>query len=398
MKSFVKFLIFVVCSGRTIAQSNPDDVTNSVLNHTGTPPSDKANGGPNSLAIFIQTAMSLTIYRVGDILDFYVVPIIYAIGLFGNFLSALVMFSKESGKVSSYIYMGVLAMVDSMALISHIIKLIIKQTIMAELPMMYQRLVCRVTISMAGWSSLSSTILILAMKVDRFIATRWPLKAIRWCSTKRARYTCVIAIFAAFCIKLPYSWLTDVFGVECSTFGSLQAVDIQLYYWINATMSCYLPFTLLITLNSIIIHSLRRRNTYFHKQEGSSGQKTQQTTVDSSGNTAMSSSMTSIKGTADKGETEAAKRSASNKSVTVMLLLVSFAFLLLNAPMYMAYLVYLIKSYWTSPFAFAEAYFTANMVGTLWKLNHGINFYLYCLSGSKFRNELKDILSKILKI
>ena len=81
----------------------------------------------------------------------------------------------------------------------------------------------------------------------------------------------------------------------------------------------------------------------------------------------------------------------AHAKVTVMLLVVSFAWLLLTTP------------FIASGFIFAVGYINVEHVSLLMPFkavaflllytNHAVNFYLYCLTGRKFRRELVDTLT-----
>jgi hypothetical protein len=75
---------------------------------------------------------------------------------------------------------------------------------------------------------------------------------------------------------------------------------------------------------------------------------------------------------------------------TAMCMSTSFAFLILITPS----IVLLIgKPYWTSSLEPNLAYDIAKAINNqLMFLNHSINFFLYCLTGARFREELVDML------
>ena len=89
------------------------------------------------------------------------------------------------------------------------------------------------------------------------------------------------------------------------------------------------------------------------------------------------------------------QKSKNEASLTVMLLLVTFAFLLLTTPLFVFYVVYLIKDNLASSKSYAEFAFTVYFTSMLWTSNAAVNFYLYCLGGSKFRKDLKGIFSRL---
>lgn len=112
-------------------------------------------------------------------------------------------------------------------------------------------------------------------------------------------------------------------------------------------------------MNTLIIYKIRKRGKYFAKQDDSGG-KSQ-----------------------DMKSKEA--------ELTAMLLLVTFAFMILVSPIYMAYLVYMVMSPYESPPSFANYMLVAQVCAKTHLTSSGINFYLYCIGGSKFRQDLRAI-------
>ena len=85
-----------------------------------------------------------------------------------------------------------------------------------------------------------------------------------------------------------------------------------------------------------------------------------------------------------------AMKNAENQ-LTIMLLLVTTLFLILLIPTYVRfiYLTFLITD---TPAKYALSIFLMQLTYKLFTTNSGINFFLYCISGQKFRNDLKEIL------
>ena len=75
-----------------------------------------------------------------------------------------------------------------------------------------------------------------------------------------------------------------------------------------------------------------------------------------------------------------------------MLLLVTTLFLILVCPTYFRY-IFLILVKRDTPFMFALSVFMYQLSSKLYATNSGVNFFLYCISGQKFRNDLKEIFS-----
>ena len=80
------------------------------------------------------------------------------------------------------------------------------------------------------------------------------------------------------------------------------------------------------------------------------------------------------------------------KQTYVILFLVTFGFLVLVTPSYLCLLYTNLVEYRRSAKSFAEFYFFYHVAQKLFFTNYGINFYLYVISGQKFRRDLISLL------
>ena len=88
-------------------------------------------------------------------------------------------------------------------------------------------------------------------------------------------------------------------------------------------------------------------------------------------------------------------KSAENQ-LTIMLLLVTVLFLVLLFPAYIRF-VYSTFVGRETPSKFAISVLMFEITHKLYKTNNGINFFFYCISGERFRNDLKEVLCCISK-
>ena len=72
-----------------------------------------------------------------------------------------------------------------------------------------------------------------------------------------------------------------------------------------------------------------------------------------------------------------------------MLLLVTFVLLTLTLPQYVRYVMAVFINYTTSPEAYSNFMLLVQITNKLYFTNNGINFFLYCIGGSKFREDLR---------
>ena len=215
-------------------------------------------------------------------------------------------------------------------------------------------------------SMLCSTLLIVSMTFDRFYSIIRPHKAASFNTVKRAKITIIcIVIFCTF-FNIPHLFVTSHDGVRCLPYGTnMQYLHTQFYYWLSFSINFALPFVLLLIMNCVIIYTLRNRTVKNVPQGQSQGQ----------------------------GQ----KVKSSESQIYMILLLVTFAFLILTTPAYIVFLYIMFVDFNRSPNDFAGFYLFYNVAQKAHFTSNGINFFLYVISGGKFREDLVKLLKCKLK-
>ena len=93
-----------------------------------------------------------------------------------------------------------------------------------------------------------------------------------------------------------------------------------------------------------------------------------------------------------QNEGQGQKLKKSDTQIFVILLFVSFGFLLLTTPAYTMIVYYNFVDYTSSAKALADFQFVYSLSQKLYYTNFGINFYLYVISDKKFRADLMQLL------
>ena len=131
----------------------------------------------------------------------------------------------------------------------------------------------------------------------------------------------------------------------------------MVYYWTSLIINILFPFVSLLIMNSVIIYTLRERS-------GVQGQIQGHHTV-------------KIKG--------------SERQIYVTLLLVTFTFLLLNMPAYKFIVYAWFYNYKSSAATIAGSSLWNSIAHQTLYTNYAINFFLYVISGNKFRTDLVNL-------
>ena len=230
---------------------------------------------------------------------------------------------------------------------------------------------CCLNINMLFTAMLCSTLLILNMTFDRFFSIIKPHKAASFNTVKRAKITIVCAVFLSIIFNIPHWFVTLNDGWLCLPFGNRLVMKkwyCQFYYWISFAVQYAIPFVSLLSMNGVIIHTLRNRMRPVKGQEVTAGGQGQ-----------------------GKGQGQNSESKSSEMQIYIILLLVTFGFLILTTPGYMFFLINLVYDFRQSPKIFASYHLYTNTAQKMHYTNHGINFFLYVISGQKFRTDLKNL-------
>ena len=224
-----------------------------------------------------------------------------------------------------------------------------------------------VALSMSS-ASLCSTLFILNMTFACFYSIIRPHKAASFNTVKRAKIT--IACIVAFSIvyNIPTFFNMTYSGFNCLAHAkTLHTLHGQIYYWISLLVNFVLPFLLLLAMNTVIIHTLRTRSMKVQCVSKGHGQ---------------------IEG---QGQTEQLNTKNSEKQIYITLLLVTFSFLTLVTPGYIMIFALRSVNVRSSAYTFAW-YFLCYHIGQKTNFtNFDVNFFLYVLSGNKFRSDLVQL-------
>ena len=151
------------------------------------------------------------------------------------------------------------------------------------------------------------------------------------------------------------NYLVHIFFQQC------HPLAVKTHYTVvfsifNLCMSSLVPFCVLLILNSFIIVTLQKRKDTFNKIG---------TSRDSS-----------------------SEQKSSDFQVTVMLLLVSFTLLILTLPQYIRITIYTFLDNYRDPTKMGTYKLITSITYKFFAINNVCNFFLYAISGSKFRGDL----------
>lgn len=191
------------------------------------------------------------------------------IGLFGNILTIITLADKRMRRSCPARYILAITFLDTIYLIC---------TFVSNIGIMYSSLDLApvtpflniISYPLSDFAGNASTYCIVMFTVERFLAVSYPLKSRNWCRPAQTRrvicwtvFLCFVCTFPTFLeIKIVFQWddrtnrtipiLTD------SDLLSFVKPYMYLYFWFIAIFFQFVPLTLLIIFNSILIRYLNK--------------------------------------------------------------------------------------------------------------------------------------------
>ena len=228
------------------------------------------------------------------------------------------------------------------------------------------------TVSLFLYSSSQFSVwLIIAVTIERYIVVSHPLQTSRFCNIRRAKRVIFLLAVTFICINLHLFWTVtinekvdhDHITKRCGPAAGFELLIEVIWQWIDAVLYALGPSLIIVVFNVLIITQTIRATTW--RGSVQSGPLFQ---------------MEKRKATTD-----------NNVKLTVMLLSVSFTFLVTTFPMV---IVGIYHPQWNSEIdegtvqLAAQRQLIRTVAEMLMYLNHSVNFYLYCALGQKFRNQV----------
>ena len=316
-------------------------------------------GRQNTFMEEVQTHMT---HKIAKYINTFWFPILVPIGFVGNVLSFLVMIKPNNRKISTCIYLAAISMNDNLMMVLAFSSYFFTAASIR----------CKISAFLAMFALQNSTFQVLAMTIDKYIAIKWPHKAAIYSTPKRAKVTVFIILTSVFVYNIPHLIISEAVQSICVAYG-IGGTITQVYSWFSFVLNANIPFIMLIYMNYTIIKKVGQSRKMFVYKDKTDDEKER----NQNHNRANDRRGKSMKNTENQ--------------LTIMLLLVTTLFLILMIPTYVRFLLFsFIKR--DTPEKYANLmlvyYFSYNLYNT----NSGINFFLYCISGQKFRNDVKETL------
>ena len=320
------------------------------------------------LLLIMTTPEAYWQYNVSDGLVRYGMPVVFAIGLVGNTLVVATTLQKKVRQKPYALGLAILALVDMTFLIINMIQRYIVWVFGPDLPakFFFSKTACQlhayigvVVTQIPPWT-------IVLVTCERVISVNVPFKAKTWVTRKRIVliWLCIVAI-----IMISNIWPFFVVQSGGHELGHPSrpctmpsaTVNSIIYHVTITTLSCLLPFLLILSGNLGIIYGLRK---------------------------AIKRRKAMVQGANQENVTR-------NIDATNMVLTVTMMYLILMLPLALYKVIYDINSQVFAsdrPFGMAYNYMFAHFFGSfMHNCNSAINFILYALAGRQFRESFKKL-------
>ncbi|CAH1800935.1 unnamed protein product [Owenia fusiformis] len=305
-------------------------------------------------------------YQIGIALWKYMSPVVIVVGVIGNILSFLVTRFTRMKRYNFSIYLSALAIFDIGVLVVGLVQQWIFYTFDYDIVSVHEW-GCKLFESIYIFTSLSAWMLV-CVTIDRVIIVYLPLKAKSICTKNKT--IIVICLVTLFTVGLNLHWIFSVgerlYMGELYTCANKEAFEdfiITYWPWIDAAFASFIPFTILVICNILIVVKLLKAGIRRNKQMNAS-------------NSNMNDAV---------------------KSMTIMLVVISLLFICFTAPIVVDIAIFNLnydQQLTTTLAEDAHDELRWAIVNMLVYLNSAMNFFMYCLSGKKFRESLKDLFCR----
>ena len=194
--------------------------------------------------------------------DRYVTPIWYAIGVFGNAMSAKIWTEKRMrSNNSSAIYLATLSVTDMVFLLLHTMQ---ELKYAWGLKTLSYPVVCEMYFVFNLSAQYLSPLLVLGFTVERYIAVCHPFKKEKFCTTSRAIRVVVLLIFISLslCSMQAYLWTYDSKSKSClvrpEAMAGGEASLWSIWTWSTEMLIFLLVPVVILTFNVLVIKEVRK--------------------------------------------------------------------------------------------------------------------------------------------
>lgn len=285
----------------------------------------------------------------------YIAPVTLVMGVLGNTLTLLVMRRKRLRDTTTSVYLSLISVADTAALVFRIVPEFLNASPIQFRFADLNDWTCR-SEKFAFYTASDVAIwLLVAFTIDRLVAVCFPLQKRRVCQPRYAFVAALTLTLAAVCKNLHVFWTRGILyddaastEARCERLKEYLVYELYVRPWIAFVTVSATPFCVIVACNVLIVRTL----AFVGRMHGAAWKKTFTQT-------------------------------------SLMCMSVSLTFLVCVTP---SIFLTVGRAHWSTG-STRNSYNIARTVNNqLACLNHAINFFLYCLTGERFRTELLRML------
>ena len=264
---------------------------------------------------------------------------------------------KHNRHLSTCVYMSIIAINDNIVLTLAFHKWFVENVVAG-----HSKWLCKAKLFSVHVFACYGAFQIVLMTLDKVIAIKLPHRSASICTAKRARLLSLINFIIVIILYLPILDFsnTNERQNDCIRYAK-DGWYVTAYSYFAIVVNPLLPIALLFVMNIIIIMAVWESQRL--RQDAKTGQ-------------------------------QHSRNRTTEIQLTIMLILVSSMFIILLLP-FESWTIYLrVSEKFKTPREFARFTFIFNIVYELYMINYGINFYLYLVSGRKFRADLISLFKR----
>ncbi|XP_069138304.1 cysteinyl leukotriene receptor 2-like [Argopecten irradians] len=298
-------------------------------------------------------------------------PIMIIFGTFGNIFSIYILTRKNIRQSTCTVYLIVLACSDLVVLYTGLLRTWISATFQDDIRT-HTSGICKIHTWLVYVSLDFSAWILVAVTAERVALVWFPHQAKTRCTKRTAAFVitpifvCLMVINSHIFYGIDNVKVTNGNSttIKCSFVSSdYQRFFEELWPWVDLTIFCGLPFCFLVTGNVLII-------------------------------TKVFASQRATKRKVDPHNPQSRSQRSQMSSMSVMLFCLNCVFLLCTTPVSIYLIGYVHWSRDATETTKANLSLVWTLVNVLMYANNTFNFLLYCVSGSRFRAEVRIVFKQ----
>ncbi|XP_076467601.1 putative G-protein coupled receptor 139 [Babylonia areolata] len=316
----------------------------------------------SDLTCYAEYRAALTIWKVWT-------PSLLLLGGFANIATIFVMRNIKDHNSSQHVFLIALAVSDFSLLFTGALREWVRRGFGVDVRLLHT-VVCKVHKWLVYSVNTTSAWLVTSVTVQRTMAVLWPHRMRIVCTVRRTWIVIAALVVTAFAIDfhlVPGSEISSANGCDTDPAGLYRYFYVHIFTWVDMCVSSLLPFVILFVCDVILSFTLFKATsstaTFLadHAVSAASGNSTHHSDI---------------------------RRKAASRT-TVMILTLSGTFFLLTMPVcvFLIWYQHAFNYSQQDPQASARVELATAVTFMLWYTNSSINFFLYCMTGTKFRKE-----------